>query len=305
MIVRKKTRLRHLLLQHWKLCLFAAGYGLLVVVLHKSAILPVPIAIPVAIPAMLGTALSILLGFRTSAAYDRWWEARKIWGAIVNDSRTLARQATTLFFPPDVASRPAMAALQQEIVYRQIAWNHVLARSLRGQDWTTDVEMTLATEEIDALQSQDNAGNCMLQTQVQRLCDALGSDYLDTFRFLQIEATLTRMCDHMGKCERIKNTVFPSHYSFLISLIVWVFLLLLPLGLVESMGWVTVPVAFAISTIFVLIERIAGFLQDPFENAITDTPMLALSRIIEINLRQQLGEADLPEKLEPVDGVLM
>jgi len=145
----------------------------------------------------------------------------------------------------------------------------------------------------------------MLQTQANRLRDALQLGYLDTFRFLPAESTLTRMCDHMGMCERIKNTVFPTHYGFLVTRIIWLFFLLLPSGLVASLGWITVPVAFGIAVVFWLIEAMSGAIQDPFENASTDTPMLALSRTIEINLRQQLGETELPEQIQPVDGVLM
>ena len=303
MIVSKTIRLGPALRRSWKQILFAAGYPALAVLLYRTGVAEV--AIPVAIPAMLGTALSILLGFRTNSAYDRWWEARKIWGAIVNDSRTFARQATSLFFLPGGSDERDMTAMQREMVYRQIAWNYVLASSLRRQDPFRGIETTLALEESDALRSQDNPANAILQTQAHRLRDALRKGYLDSLRFLPIEGTLTRMCDNMGKCERIKNTIFPAHYGFLISLIVWLFVLLLPLGLVESLGWITAPVAFMIAIMFWMIEAIGEALQDPFENFVSDTPMLALSRTIEINLRQQLGETELPDKIQPEDGVLM
>jgi len=302
-IVRQTTKLRRLLLRSWKKDLFVAGFTVMIVLFYKRDIFTA--TIPVAIPAMLGTALSILLGFRTNSAYDRWWEARKIWGAIVNDSRTFARQVLSLFKLPAGAERVEMSAMQREMIYRQIAWNYVLARSLRRQDPFPDVEAMLASDEIDALRTQDNQANALLQTQANRLRDALQLGYLDTFRFLPAESTLTRMCDHMGMCERIKNTVFPAHYSFLVTRIIWLFFLLLPSGLVASLGWVTVPVAFGIAVVFWLIEAMSGAIQDPFENASTDTPMLALSRTIEINLRQQLRETELPEKIQPVDGVLM
>ena len=145
----------------------------------------------------------------------------------------------------------------------------------------------------------------MLQTQARRLADCRRLGYVDTLRFLEIERTLTRMCDHMGMCERIKSTVFPAHYGFLVSGIIWLFFLLLPSGLVSSLGWITVPVSFVTAIVFWMIEGMSRALQDPFENLITDTPVLAISRTIEINLRQQLGETELPKKIEPVDGVLM
>jgi putative membrane protein len=302
-IVRKVVRWRGLLLGSWRRIVFEVGYSILIVLLYKTNVFST--TIPVAIPAMLGTALSILLAFRTNSAYDRWWEARKIWGAIVNDSRTFARQVTSLFILPEGADRREMTGLQREMVYRQIAWNYVLARTLRGLDPFADVETMLPAEEIDALRAQDNPPSAILQTQADRLREALRTGYVDTFRFLPIEATLTRLCDHMGMCERIKNTVFPAHYGFLVAWIIWLFFLLLPSGLVASLGWITVPVAFATAVIFWLIEAMSGMMQDPFENVSSDTPMLALSRTIEINLRQQLGETELPEKIQPEDGVLM
>jgi putative membrane protein len=303
MIVRKTMRLGPLLRSAWKRILIVAGYVLLVVFVNENG--AAAFTVPLAIPAMLGTALSILLGFRTNSAYARWWEARQIWGAIVNDSRTFTRQVATLFFVSEGTNTVAMAALQKELVYRQIAWNYVLARTLRGQDPFPDVQGLLAPDELDALKAQDNRANAILQTQASRLRDALQAGYLDTLRFLPIEDALTRFCSHMGKCERIKNTVFPAHYSFFVQVIIWLFFLLLPLGLVESLGWVTAPVAFTIAIVFWLIEAMGGAMQDPFDNHASDTPVLALSRTIEINLRQQLGETELPEKAQPTNGVLM
>ena len=303
MIVRDKVRLGAAARRSWIGILFAAGYPTLVFLVFDAGI--EGFTVPMAIPAMLGTALSILLGFRTNSAYARWWEARKIWGGIVNDSRTLARQVISLFTLPEGADEQQMLAMQREIVHRQIAWNFTLARTLRRQDPYADIESTIAPEETEELRSQDNLPNAMLQTQAKRLSDAFRSGYLDNLRLLWLQDMLRRFCDHMGKCERIKNTVFPVHYAFLVSVIIWLFVLLLPLGLVPLLGWITVPVAFLVSVVFYLIAATSATLQDPFENYITDTPMLALSTTIEINLRQQLGETDLPAKAQPVDGALM
>lgn len=225
-------------------------------------------------------------------------------GGIVNDSRTLTRQVMALFILPDGASESDMATLQRTIVYRQIAWSYMLARILRGQDWSSDVQATLGASEIDVLRRQDNGPNAMLQFQLVSLREAFQRGYIDSIRLSAVEETLTRLCDSLGKCERIKNTVFPVHFGFLISLIIWVFLFLLPSGLVTDIGWFAVPIVSVIAAIFLLIERMAEHLQRPFANLVSDTPMLALSRTIEINLRQQLGEAEFPEKLKPVDGVL-
>ncbi len=109
----------------------------------------------------------------------------------------------------------------------------------------------------------------------------------------------------MGQCERIKTTVFPTQYGFLLDCIIWLFFILLPPALAPYLGWFSIPVAYLVGMVFVLIEAICRFLEEPFENTVMDTPMTAICRTIEINLREQLGEADLPEKLEPVHGILM
>ena len=302
MIVDKRVNLKRLVGGARNRIAFTAGYAFVVYLLYRTQV--TSFAMPIGVPAMLGTALAILLGFRTNSAYDRWWEARKVWGEIINESRTLARQVMALFILPAGGSESDMAALQRTIVCRQIAWSYVLARTLRGQEWFPDVQAMLSNAEIDILRQQHNCPNAILQSQMFSLREAFRSGYVDPHRLLALEGTLSRLCDSMVKCERIKNTVYPVHFSFLISLIVWVFLFLLPSGLVADFGWLAVPVATVIAAIFLLIERLAEHLQDPFANRASDTPMLALSRTIEINLRQQLSEAEFPEKLQPVDGVL-
>ena len=261
--------------------------------------------LPIAIPALLGTALSILLGFKTNAAYDRWWEARKIWGAIVNDSRTFARQVLSLISPRDASDADATATQHRELVHRQIAWCYSLTHSLRGQDSLKGLEGLLSAGEREQLERSANRPNAILQIQGEQIRSALDVGRLDSIRFLPLEGTLSRLTDHMGMCERIKNTVFPAHYGYLVSRMIWLFCLLLPWGLVDSMGWVTVPVTFFTAAAFWMIECIGFALVDPFENRDNDTPMTALSRTIEIDLRQQLGETDVPGKLVPVDDVLM
>ena len=284
----------------WKLLAFATIYTILVVYLQRHG--HNWINTPVAIPAMLGTVLSVLLGFRTAAAYDRWWEARKVWGGIVNDSRTFARKVLTLI---DNQDGEPPSPLQKNLIHRQIAWPYTLARSLRGQDAMTDVEDQLGLKEIQGLSKQQNVPNALLMTQGVHLRAAYDDGLITEYFFASIEETLGRLTDHMGKCERIKKTVFPMYYSYFLSRAVFVFFLLLPSGLAPYLEWLTVPVALITMFLFYLIEMAGTILQDPFENRPSDPPIMAISRTIDINLRQQLGETELPEPLVPVDGVLM
>ncbi|MHC4959274.1 MAG: bestrophin family protein [Planctomycetota bacterium] len=253
-------------------------------------------AIDIAVPAMLGTALSILLGFRTNAAYDRWWEARKIWGAIVNDSRTLARQALTLIRDRGLAA---------DLIHRQIAWNYAFGNSLRGLDPFEPIAGMLPDSEIATLREAANPTNAMLLTQGERLEAAREAGDLESILSLELENTLQRLTDHMGMAERINTTVFPTQYSIILKRILWVFVLLLPVGLVHHLGWATVVVTLAVGEVFVFIELLARFLQDPFCNRSTDTPVTAIARTIEINLREMLDEPEIPDALTSIDGVLM
>ena len=300
MIVDKKIQMRRVLRQRWQLLLGATLYTTAIVYLQQTDHKWVDT--PVAIPAMLGTVLSVLLGFRTAASYERWWEARKIWGAVVNDSRTFARQVLTLI---DKGEDGETTPLQLQLIYRQIAWPYTLARSLREQDALAEAEDLLDTSELDQLRLQKNIPNALLMTQGVQLRSAYENGRINAYFLTSMEDTLRRLTDHMGKCERIKKTVFPVYYSFFLSRAVLVFFLLLPSGLAPYLEWLTIPIALIIELLFSLIDRAGSILQDPFQNHPSDTPMMAISRTIEINLRQQLGETELPDPLAPVDGVLM
>ena len=299
MIIDRKIPVIRVVQSRWRLLAIATTYTVVVVYLQRTGHKWVDT--PVAIPAMLGTVLSVLLAFRTAAAYDRWWEARKVWGGIVNDSRTFARQVLTLI--DNHGDTPSQQ--QRELVYRQIAWTYSLTRSLRGQDAVEDVEQLLDAGEVDRLRVQQNVPNALLMTQGKHLREAYNGGSINAYFLASIEDTLRRLTDHMGKCERIKKTVFPMYYSYFLSRALFVFFLLLPSGLAPFLGWLTVPIALIIEFMFSLVDLAGRVLQDPFENRPSDPPIMAISRTIDINLRQQLGESTLPKPIVPVDGVLM
>lgn len=242
------------------------------------------ISIPISVPAILGTVISLLLGFRSNQAYDRWWEARHIWGAVVNDSRTLARQITT-FIPSGDENGPA-AAFAKRFIRRQIGWCYSLGRHLREQDAAKDLERYVDKREREDLSSVDNIPAALLDTAGRDLQFALEEGWINRFQQVELDRTVTRLTDAMGKCERIKNTVFPHTYSLYIHLSLMLFIVLLPFGVIEYFGLFEVPLVVAISACFLLIEKMAIHLQDPFENKPTDTPMTAIAQNIEKNLMQ-------------------
>lgn len=251
------------------------------------------ISIPLAVPMVLGTVLSLLLAFRSNQAYDRWWEARTVWGAIVNDSRTLTRQLMSLMDAAEESEETRHFRLQ--FVKRQIAWNYALGQSLRKKDPLKGLERLLSRREINYLSRFDNVPAGLLQMHSRDLKYALRQEWVTPYQQVEIDKTLTRLCDAMGKCERIKNTVFPATYSLYTHFAVIFFILLLPFALIDSLGMMEVPLVAAISASFLLIEKMAVNLQDPFENKPTDTPMTTIARRIERDLFQMLDDVPLPE----------
>ncbi len=267
-------------------------YSLAIAVIHEW-FLEVPISIPLAVPAVLGTVISLLLGFRSNQAYDRWWEARQVWGAIVNDSRTLARQV--LNFTGSQYEEDDVHIWRQRMIRRQIAWCYALGQSLRRLNPTVGLEKYLSRKEMEYLTRFNNVPMAMLDQHGKDLRRALEEGYINRYQQMEIDKTLTRLCDAMGKCERIKNTVFPSTYSLYIHFSLLLFIAMLPFGVIDYFGFLEVPLVVAISASFLLIEKMAIHLQDPFENKPTDTPMTAIAGTIEKDLKQLLHDQDLPE----------
>lgn len=263
--------------------------------------------IPGALVGLLGTSLALFMGFRINSAYDRWWEARKIWGQIVNDSRTLVRQTFAFtsgkFHQPE--HREAIDRHRHRIARRQIAWCYALSRSLRHQDPLLDLPPLLGTEALESLRGKVNVPNVLLQEHSQEIAALFHRGYIDAWQHQNLDHTVVSLCDCMGKCERIKNTVFPTQYSLFLHIFILFFVLLVPHSLTDIIGPLTIPFTGLVTFLFVMIESLEVLLQNPFENLPNDTPMTALSRTIEIDIRQQMGEQELPPKLEPVKGVLM
>ncbi len=259
------------------------------------------LAVPSLPLGMVGSALSIFLAFRTSSAYDRWWEARALWGRLVNLSRTLARQALTLI--PADHRNDQTRALQRRLVLLQICYVHALRCHLRQQMPFAELRQWLDAETIAQLRQQANVPAALLLMMAELLRDAHERHGLDPIMWAAIDRTLTDITDVQGGCERIKNTPMPKQYDYFPRLLVSFFCALLPFGLVEGLGLLTPIASSSLSLIFITLDRIGREIEQPFENTVQDTPMTSLSRTIEINLRQTLGER-APRELYPVSGFL-
>ena len=260
--------------------------------------------VPLQLPTILGSSISLLLAFKTSQSYDRWWEARKIWGSIVNDSRTLVLQLRT--FVPDSFLAPAGPdSPLRTVARRQIAWCYCLGETLRGLDSTATLNHYLTGPEEARLHGHANQPLALLALHADQLKSLYQEQVLNAFQQVQLDATLVRLCDAMGQAERIKHTAFPVSYRLLVYLFIYLFLMTLSLGLVKTIGLWEISVLLVTASSFFLLERTARYLQDPFNNKPTDTPVTALARTVEINLLQLLQAPDVPAPLAPEAFYLM
>jgi len=245
------------------------------------------ITIPLGVSALTATLLSLLLAFRTSQSYERWWEARVIWGAIVNDSRTFIRQLIH-FLPNDEKK----ADYVKDFAIRQSVWCYTLADSLRKVPFSDKVINYFTDRGFES----DNRPNFLLTQHVEQLSVVSHVYDLNINAQVQLDGTISRLTDHMGKCERIKNTVFPRSYSVLIHFLIYVLMTMLPFGLDDNHPVVEAILATIVPVLFIAIERTAILMQDPFENKPTDTPMTTLSATIERNLMEM---ANTPVGAQP------
>jgi putative membrane protein len=262
---------------------------------------------------MMGAGLSVFLTFRNNSAYDRWWEARTLWGSLVNESRTFGRQVLTLVDArhpdmPQAHSRVADAAREAaphdaiDLVEWQIAYVHALRCHLRAQNPFPELEAMVGAPVVAWLRTQRNVPLGLLMHAGRRIRVLFDEGRLDSYRLVQLDSTLSRLCDVQGACERIKNTPLPRQYEFFPRVFVLAYCLLLPFGLVSGMGLAT-PLASTLASFLVIaLESIGRDIEAPFENTVHDTPMTQLSRTIEINLRETSGLRNTPAEVHPVDG---
>lgn len=325
----------------WKRILFFLLYGSFVAyIYHYFQHLGYNLGIPYLPLSTIGIAVAFYLGFKNNQSYDRFWEARKIWGGIINYSRTWGNQVisfVTDHHRDDTLSKEELGRYHHALIYRHIAYINALRLQLRmptsfsltatkrgrkvpfykgvpgGEDWLADVAPFLSCgDEVSVIKDKVNTATQIIRNQGEALNDLYKKGLIEDFRHMEMMRVLEEFYTLQGKCERIKKTPLPRQYSFFSAVFVWIFVLMLPFGLVgafDEMGhnyiWVTVPIYTIIAWIFFTMEIVGDSSEDPFENTINDVPMTALCRTIEIDLKDMLGEENLPEGIKAVDGVLM
>jgi putative membrane protein len=249
---------------------------------HYSMEIPV---IPVTI---LGGALAIFLGFRNNSAYDRWWEARKIWGAIVNSSRHFGTQVIAYIDEVEV---------QNKFVYRHLGWLYGLNMHLRKNMDLEKIDMYFDDDVSQMLKTARNVPVQVLHQQGIEVTQALKAGQITEFQHSMLMQNIAEFYDHQGKAERIKNTVFPFYYNYFTRVFLWLFIVMLPCALVESMNWLIIPIGSAVSFIFYILDKSGEITEDPFENRAADIPISSICRTIEIDMLQMIKAEEVPETL--------
>lgn len=266
-------------------------FSILIVIVQQS--FPDPFQSLVAAPfTLLGIALSIFLGFRNNACYDRWWEARRQLGQMVGEMRTLARLTTTLLRNREVERR---------IVRSLIGYTYALMADLRNQPMAAETDAFLPQQTASAARASGNPPARILREVSAGYTEALQYRTLTDIEFLALENHVGAIANIQVACERIASTPTPFTYTLLLHRTAYVFCFLLPFSLAPTLGWATPIFTTLIAYAFFGLDALGDQLEEPFGEHSNALPLSSLARIIEIDLLEALGETDLPPYLEPVD----
>lgn len=293
MIIDAVPRYRQIAAEVWRPLLVLFVWDVIVTVTYYV----LPFKAPSLPLTLFGSALALFLGFRSTSAYERWWEGRGLWGLMINASRSLSRAARS--FLPDEEARD----LQRAIILRQITYVNVLRCQLRKQDPREEALRFLSPDEAAPSLERLNVANGILDGTGRRVDQARQAGWIDTIQQASIERVLIDIANAQGGMERLKNTPLPNQYRFFPEFFARLFCILLPIGLVETLGFATPIGSTVAGLMFLAVLKIGDDLVDPFANTVHDVPLTAMCRTVEIDLLQALGEA-APEPVKPDKGIL-
>lgn len=255
---------------------------------------------------LLGIALSLFLGFRNNASYQRWWEARGLWGQLVYDTRSFTRQVLSYVDEASDSDSDSDKArdTQRRMIYLSIAFTHALRHRLRDSEPWQDIERFVAPIHHASMRRTQNLPDFLLRLLGTELgyCrqQRLTSDHM----LQNMDERLNSMTVVLSACERIHNTPLPFAYTLLVHRTTYLYCFMLPFGLVSSLGWVTPLICGVIAYTFFGLDALSEELEEPFGLAANQLPLTALSRTIEINLLEALGETELPPDVTAKNGYL-
>ncbi len=295
------------------------------------------LAIPWAPVALTGIAAAFISGFKNTQTYNRTWEARQIWGAIVNNSRSLGIMVKDFIRPADNAR-----SLHTTILYRHFAWLTALRFQLRETrswenvktksynraylkyysvpEWESSLDEELKSflteQERQYILSTRNRATQILAQQSEQLKNLNLQGVIGDYNYVALENQLKELYEHQGKCERIKNFPYPRQFSSINLYFTNLLCFLIPLGFIGELSrytgklgdawiWLTVPLSVLVGWVFLVLEQIGENTENPFEGNANDIPITQICRNIEIDLREMFGEKDLPPAIQPQNNIVM
>jgi len=316
---------------NWSKWPFIYGFLYTAIFCGLDYFLEITITLPWQPISIIGIAVAFYLGFKNNSSYDRTWEARKIWGGIVNNSRSFGA-AVISFVQGENAGE-----IQKGLIYRHIAWLTALRHQLRlSKEWehTEDrvkglyapticedyynrldgeLEKYIPKEEIAALESKSNTATQIIATQSKLLQSLRDQNYFDDFRHMQLHQLITTFYDDQGKSERIKNFPFPRQYASTAIWLTVVFCMLLPFAMLDVFNaphnkmfiWVCPIISGLLIWIYFLMEKIGDYSENPFEGTYNDVPITSIARGIEIDLREMISDENIPKPIKGENGFLL
>jgi putative membrane protein len=294
-------------------------------------------AIPWQPISLIGIAVAFYLGFKNNSSYERTWEARKIWGGIVNTSRSftvMVRDFVNNEEAKDQKSEDELKKIRKGIVHRHIAWLYAMTLELRkpkawehitnhddnfremvgtkfSEDKFENLKSYMSEEDWNYIMKKGNKSSHLLSLQSKELMELRQQGLLEHFRHLAIQEQITEMYTLQGKSERIKNFPFPRQYATVNYFFAVLFIILVPFGILSVFAamdhswfvWLSIPFSVVGSWVFWSMEAIGEYSENPFEGLYNDVPITSMARGIEIDIRQMLDETDLPDSMEPMSDM--
>jgi len=294
MIVSDTPRLGQIMREVWKPLSLLFIWDVIVTVFYYTLSFRAP-SLPLT---LFGSALALFLGFRSNSAYQRWWEGRGLWGQMINASRSLARAVGAYLCDP------AAADDRRAVVLRQIGYVHALRHQLRRQSVGPDTLRPIPEDEARAALQRTNFANGILEGTGGVIAHARRQGWIDSIQQSSIEAILIDISNAQGGMERLKNTPLPNQYRFFPTLFAHLFCILLPIGLVETLGYATPLGSTIAGLMFLAVLAIGDDLVDPFADSVHDLPLTAMCRTIEIDLLQSIGEEAPAPMVPDAKGIL-
>nr|WP_312276884.1 bestrophin family ion channel [Moraxella sp. CTOTU46711] len=255
---------------------------------YQTHIATEPVPLNPSVFAILGISLAIFHGFCNNAAYDRFWEGRKLWGTLVWLSRNIARQVLTL---PNVSM-----AEKQAFIRHQIAFVHSLRQQLRGEDNTANLQRLLTVEEQQAVVGQDFIALRLTQIMGQMLANWQAEQKIDVWQWQSLDTTLGEIAHIQAGCERINNTPIPYAYFVLLHRTVYLYCFMLPFGLGNAIGWVTPFVVSFVGYTFMALNEIVDEISEPFGTGENELPLGMMCDTIETQLAMLSQQQFAPEQ---------